>query len=278
MLPAPTSSWQRSDFEAATELAHRVQVPTAVYCRFDSWDDPARAWRGEPGFADLVHQYCEAATLVAGPQLPVVGGPARKLALPYPPMMARLRQPPSLEGASLDVQFAGAYRDPGWAGPPSDTRDRHHRGRLLACLRATRPANRLSLRYAVYWDHGERARSVLRQRATEDMDRATMVLAPAGWGHLTFRHSDGWARGRVVLSEPLQEHTLVPEPDRWRSSEIVLTYDPSGADLAEVVECRARRSVPSRRDRRAGWDYGRRWTEPAAQVRLLAQALADLRR
>ena len=81
-----------------------------------------------------------------------------------------------------------------------------------------------------------------------------------------------------MLSEPLQEHTLVPEPDRWRSSEIVLTYDPSGADLAEVVE--AGLADPSRLAAiaRGGWDYGRRWTEPAAQVRLLAQALADLRR
>ena len=49
------------------------------------------------------------------------------------------------------------------------------------------------------------------------------------------RHADGWARGRVVLSEPVQRHILVPEPERWDTGEIVLVYEPSGRDLADVV-------------------------------------------
>ena len=76
VLPAPTSSWQRSDFEDSDRARPPGAGADRVYCRFDSWDDPARAWRGEPGFrrpgAPVLRG---AATLVAGPQLPVVGGP-----------------------------------------------------------------------------------------------------------------------------------------------------------------------------------------------------------
>jgi hypothetical protein len=135
----------------------------------------------------------------------------------------------------------------------------------------------LSFRNGEYWDLDERARRAMRREAVADMDRATMVLAPAGWGHLTIRHSDGWARGRVVLSEPLQEHTLVPEPDRWRSGEIVLPFDPSGSDLAQVVEAGLADPPRLAAIASAGWDYGRRWTRPATQTRLLAQAMEDLR-
>ena len=95
VLPMPTWRWGPEDFAVGLALARSARVPTAVYNRFDSWDDPARAWRGDPAFTDLVHEYCRAATVVAGPQLPLAGGPAHPLALPYPPLVARRAAPPT---------------------------------------------------------------------------------------------------------------------------------------------------------------------------------------
>jgi hypothetical protein len=277
VLPMPTWRWGPEEFAAGLARARSARVPTAVYNRFDSWDDPARAWRGDPAFTDLVHEYCHAATVVAGPQLPLTGGPAHPLPLPYPPLVEPRSAPPTWGPTALDVHFAGFYREPGWAGPARDTRDRHHRGHLLAQLTPAIDPDRLLVRQGVYWESDQAEQQAMRDRSTAEMDRSAIAFAPAGYGYLTMRHADGWARGRVVLSEPVWRHILVPEPDRWAAGEIVLTYEPSGRDLAEVV--RAALDDPDRLAAiaRTGWEYGRRWTDPAAQARLLAEALASHR-
>ncbi len=118
----------------------------------------------------------------------------------------------------------------------------------------------------------------MRARAVAEMDRSAIVFAPAGYGYLTMRHADGWARGRVVLSEPVQRHILVPEPDRWEAGEMVLAYEPSGSDLAEVVGAALEDPDRLAGIARAGWEYGRRWTDPATQAGLLAEALVSHRR
>ncbi len=279
VLPMPTWRWQAAEFEAALELAGAARAggrPSAVYLRFDSWDDPARAWRGEPAWADHVHRLAAEVDVVAGPQLPARGGPARPLALPYPPLVARRRRPPGLADTTVDVQFAGGFRPAGWAGPATDTRDRHHRGYLLAQLERGLGDRRLDIRSAAYWDGDEHHQARLRARTLVEMDRARIVVAPAGFGYLTFRHAEGWARGRAVLSEPVPVHTLVPEPERWAEGEIVLVYDPSGSDIAEVAA--AALDDPDRLEAvaGAGWEYGRRWTRPAGQAQALARSLAEL--
>ena len=275
MLPMPTWRWGPAEFAAVTARAEAATVPTAVYLRFDSWDDPARAWRGDPGFTSLVHRLAEAVTVVAGPQLPVRGGPAHPVALPYPPLVPRRRRPPDLAGARRDVHFAGFWLEGGWAAAPSDTRDRHHRGRLLASLRGALPPDRVAFRRDAYWELDEAEQARLRRRSLREMDDATIVFAPAGYGYLTIRHADGWARGRVVLSEDVSRHALVPEPRRWADGEIALLYEPSGADLAEVVVEAVARPDRLAAIARAGWEYGRRWTRPEVQAALLAEALAE---
>jgi hypothetical protein len=136
---------------------------------------------------------------------------------------------------------------------------------------------RLLARHDAYWNRTPTEQAALRRRSLGEMDRATVVLAPAGFGWLTFRHSDGWARGRVVLSEPIPRHTLVPEPERWDQGEIALIYDPRGRDLTQVVTSAL--DDPDRLDHiaRAGWEYGRRWTPPRVQAIALARALAEHR-
>ena len=275
MLPMPQPHWQAADFDAAIALAGEAAVPTAFYDRFDSWDDPSRAWRGDPTFVHDLHRYAAAVTVVAGPQLPLAGGPRHPLALPYPPMVARRASPPAPAPARFDVQFAGALLDPGWAAPPLDTRDRHHRGHLVAQLRAAVSPDRLAIRAGRYWMEDESAQQALRARSLDEMDQSTIVFAPAGFGYLTIRHSDAWARGRVVLSEPVQQRVLVPEPERWEAGEVAVCYDPAADDLPQVVaealgDPRRLASVA-----RAGWEYGRRWTDPRVQARMLADALTQ---
>ncbi len=130
MLAMPDWTWTAADLDTATARAEDHPEPTGLYYRFDSWDDPSRGWRGEPAWADSLHRYCRTATVVAGPQLPLVDGPEHCVALPYGPLVTRTDAPPGLAGARTDVQFAGFWLDPGWAAPPTDTRDRHHRGYL----------------------------------------------------------------------------------------------------------------------------------------------------
>ncbi len=277
VLPMPTWRWGPEDFADATDVARRAGVPTAVYNRFDSWDDPARAWRGDPAFTPLVHEYCGVATVVAGPQLPASGGPTRPVPLPYPPLVPRRAAPGAWGPTEMDVHFAGFYRPAGWAGPARDTRDRHHRGHLLDQLRGAIDPDRLQVRRGVYWESEPAEQEAMRARSTAEMDRSAIVFAPAGYGYLTMRHADGWARARVVLSEPVTCHILVPEPERWDAGEIVVPYDPTGRDLAEVVTAALDDPARLAEVARAGWEYGRRWTEPAAQARLLAEALAVCR-
>ncbi len=102
-----------------------------------------------------------------------------------------------------------------------------------------------------------------------------MVLAPSGYGYLTFRHSDAWARGRALLCEPVQRHIRVPEPERWADGDIAVLYDPAADDLAQVVA--AALDEPERLTgiAAAGWEYGRRWTTPESQLAALADALAS---
>ncbi len=118
VLPMPTWRWRPEDFESSLALARSARVPTAVYNRFDSWDDPARAWRGDPAFTGWVHDYCAAATVVAGPQLPLTGGPAHPLPLPYPPLVPRRAAPASWGHTDLDVHFAGFYHHRAGPGRP----------------------------------------------------------------------------------------------------------------------------------------------------------------
>ncbi len=274
VLPMPKMWWREEDFDvhAGYVDTHPASLPKAVYYRFDSWDDPARGWNGPRGWREPLHRYIALADLVAGPTLPSTGGPPDVVPLPYPPLVRRVASPPDLGASTIDLHFAGSYKEPGWAGPSPDTRDRRYRGHLLRELCASLPAERILIRRTKYWNADDQR--ALRRRYVRELDRSAIVLAPAGFGHLTFRHADAWARGRVVLSEPVQRHLRVPEPERWASGEICLTYDPERDDVVEVVK----RALDDPRRlhavARAGWAYGRRWTDPAAQVAQLAEALA----
>jgi hypothetical protein len=112
------------------------------------------------------------------------------------------------------------------------------------------PPERNLIRNVEFWGNG--ARVALRRRYVRELDRSVTVLAPAGYGSLTFRHADGWARGLVVLSENVQRCVRVPEPARWESGELCLTYD-------------ARRTT-SQRSSSARWpiDLGSRPSPPRA--------------
>ena len=271
LLPLPKWTWAEHDFEAALRVVEESSVPTVVYYPFDSWDDPARGWQGPRQWVEPLHRYVVSADIVAGPSLPVAGGPRDVIPLPYPPVVRRLPAPPDLTPSVFDVHFAGSFREPGWAAPATDTRDRRYRGHLVRRLRDGLPAQRLRIRQAEYWNGDAQAN--LRRRYVRELDRSAIVLAPAGYGYLTFRHADAWARGRTALSESVHRRVQVPEPERWASGDVCLTYDPAADDIVEVVE----RALEDR-DRlseiaASGWDYGRRWTDPARQAAHLADAL-----
>jgi hypothetical protein len=271
MLPLPKWTWQERDFEAAGRLAEESTVPTAVYYPFDSWDDPPRGWQGPLHWAEPLRRYVLLADVVAGPTLPVSGGPPDVVPLPYPPLVRRRASPPDLASSAIDVHFAGYFREPGWAAPPADTRDRRYRGHLVGQLRDGLPDRRLRIRRTQYW--GDDAQANLRRRYVREIDRSAIVLAPAGYGYLTFRHADAWARGRAALSEPVHRRLRVPEPERWESGDVCLTYDPCREDIVEVVERALDDPARLSAIAASGWDYGRRWTDPAAQVACLADAL-----
>jgi len=271
LLPVPKWTWSSADFETYTRLARDSSLPTAVYYPFDSWDDPARGWQGPLHWAEPLHHYALAADIVAGPTLPVAGGPRDVVPLPYPALVRRLPSPPDLAASTVDVHFAGYFKEPGWAAPPSDTRDRRYRGHLVRQLRDALPAERLRIRRARYWGDGEKA--TLRRRYVRELDRSAIVLAPAGYGYLTFRHADAWARGRVALSEPVHRRIRVPEPARWEEGEICLTYDPAADDIVDVVERALKDPAKLAEVAVSGWDYGRRWADPARQAAHLADAL-----
>jgi len=275
VLPMPQCTWTRRDFEAAARVADASRRPTVVYYPFDSWDDPARGWQGPLHWRDRLRRYVARADLVAGPQLPLEGGPRRTLALPYPPLVRRRSEPAATAATTWDVHFAGAYRDPGWAGSPVDTRDRRYRGHLVRRLREALPAERVVVRQAQYWAEPE-VRRQLRRRYVHELDHSRIVLAPAGYGYLTFRHADGWARGRAVLSEALHRLVQVPEPERWERGELCLLYDPAGDDVADVVGAALARPDRLAAVARAGWEYGRCWTDPGAQATQLAATAAAL--
>jgi hypothetical protein len=275
VLPMPTLAWTRADFARTTALAEDATIPTVIYNGFDSWDDPSRGWRGELTWVDDVQGCCRAATVVGGPQLPPDDTLAHPVALPYPPLVDRLSEPPELRRSTVDVHFAGFFREPGWAAPPADPRDRRHRGHLVARLAGAVPADRLAIRNIEFWAADEDEQRQLRECYVDELDRAALVLAPAGYGHLTYRHADTWARGRALLCDHVQRHVLVPEPERWDRGEIAVLYDSAADDIAAVVT--AALADPERLDTiaRAGWSFGRRWTTPEAQAQALADALAE---
>jgi hypothetical protein len=275
VLPMPDGTWTEQDLDRAATRATEADLPTAAYYPFDSWDDPSRGWRGRREWADALHRYYRTATVVAGPQLPLTGGPTHCVPLPYGPLVPRVPEPPVLAQSSTDVHFAGFYLEPGWAAPPLDTRDRHHRGHLVQRLTNALPADRLVVRKVEYWGVDDEEKARMRSCAVAEMDRSTMVLAPAGYGYLTFRHSDAWARGRALLSEPVQRHVLVPEPERWEDGDLAVLYHPATDDIADVVTTALGQPERLAAVARAGWEYGRRWTRPEAQVALLAEALAS---
>jgi hypothetical protein len=153
----------------------------------------------------------------------------------------------------------------------ADTRDRRYRGHLVRQLRAALPPGRVRIRRAEYWAGDAQAN--LRRRYVRELDRSTIVLAPAGYGYLTFRHADAWARGRVALSEPVHRLVQVPEPACWEAGDVCLTYDPAADDIVEVVERGLRDPGRLAEIAASGWRYGRRWTDPALQARHLADAL-----
>jgi hypothetical protein len=138
-------------------------------------------------------------------------------------------------------------------------------------LEAALPAGRVHIRKAGCW--GDGAQANLRRRYVRELDRSAIVLAPAGYGYLTFRHADAWPRGRVVLSEPVHRRLRVPEPARWEAGEVCLTYDPAADDIVEVVERDLEDPARLREIAATGWHYGHRWTDPARQAAHLADAL-----
>ena len=271
VLPMPKWTWTERDFEAAECVAAASELPTVVYYPFDSWDDPARGWWGPRQWAEPLHRYVLRADIVAGPSLPVSGGPHDVIPLPYPPLVRRLPAPPDLSAATIDVHFAGFFREPGWAPPLADTRDRRYRGHLVRQLQAALPPGRVRIRQAAYWNDGAPAN--LRRRYVRELDRSALVLAPAGNGYLTFRHADAWARGRVTLSEPVHRLVQVPEPARWESGDVCLTYDPAADDIVDIVERGLEDPGRLAEIAASGWRYGRRWTDPARQARHLADEL-----
>ena len=274
MLPLPRGNWAEEDFQRNAALAELAPGrPVVAYYPFDSWDDPARGWFGRQDWNEMARRYFQRADIVAGPQLPAHGGPRCSVPLPYPPQVRRVTQPPDLGRTSCDVHFAGAFRPPAWAAPLEDTRDRRYRGYLVALLESALPPERLLVRKVLYWQDSPQDRAALRRRYREELDRSLIVLAPAGYGYLTFRHADAWARGRVVLSEGVHRHVRVPEPERWEAGETCLEYHPAEDDILDVVKCALDDPGRLRSVAAAGWDYGRKWTDPYAQVALLAGAV-----
>ena len=161
--PCPRWRWRPEDFDVGWALARLGPGPDAVYNRFDSWDDPALG-RGAATRPSPI--WCRS-TAGRPPWSPV---PSCRW-----PMDRSRRWPcptrrwwpggPTRRGgdrAEIDVHFAGFYREPGWAGPARDTRDRHHRGHLLAQLASAIDPDRLLVRRAVYWESDQADQQAMR--------------------------------------------------------------------------------------------------------------------
>jgi hypothetical protein len=172
-------------------------------------------------------------------------------------------------------------------GPvPTDSRDRTYRAYLIEKLEAGLPRHSLEFRRVHFWrtnplqPGGEVPPADLKQRLLEQhaasLDRTRLSLAPVGYGYLTTRHCDTFARGRALLTEPVHRYLHLPEADRWEAGEFAIFYDPAADDIVEVVEKALADGSKLQRVAEAGWRYAQTYLRPEGQVRRVAAAVRQL--
>ncbi|MHB8690421.1 MAG: hypothetical protein ACYDHH_04180 [Solirubrobacteraceae bacterium] len=260
---------------APSQKALELGRPVAAISTLDrdhaitAWD---RTWRSLLGEADLV----------IGHQLPLSIGD-RGVPLLYPPR-PELVSPRPYAGTELplDLSFVGDFSaevdaDHPW---PSDVRSRECRGIALQRLAAGLPERRLLFRNIDYWyEYWRTDTETVRRRHREyaaTMGRSTMIFAPPGYGYNTYRHAEAWRQQRLVLSPPLHERILMPEPELWAQEALSVHYRWDGSDLVDTARW-ALDYAEELADRvQTGHGYYRRWGTREAQINQIEQAFLAL--
>ncbi|HEY3611842.1 MAG TPA: glycosyltransferase [Pseudonocardiaceae bacterium] len=261
-------------------------TPLVVVYTLDDLHEPSRGgWDRSPDWSDAVRSFALGADLLVGAQLPIDVPHDNVLALPHAPVVPFRDTAGSVAAATTDLYFAGAWY-PHRNGVPADSRDRTYRDYLVKQLRNGLPARSLELRRVHYWRTnplrpggpppaaGLKA-ELLRQHESS-LDHTRISLAPVGYGYYTTRHSDTFARGRALLSEPIHHHLRLPDPDRWASGEVALFYSPRADDIVEVVSRALGEPTLLQSLAEAGWRYGQQYLRPDRQAARLAAAIRQL--
>jgi hypothetical protein len=261
--------------------------PLVVFYTLDDLNEPVRGgWRRPAEWAAGIRDLALSADLLVGAQLPADLRHRRFLALPHAPVVPFAPAPGAIASASTDIYFSGAWYPPPDGKVPRDSRDRAYRAYLVERLRAGLPGRTLDLRRVHFWrtnplDPGgppperDLKADLLRQHR-EALDRTRISLAPVGYGYLTTRHADTFARGRPLLTEPIQRYIHLPEPDRWEAGEFAIFYRPEDDDIAEVVDKALGDPARLNAVAEAGWHYAQRHLRPDRQIRRLAAAIRHM--
>ncbi|MHB8690427.1 MAG: hypothetical protein ACYDHH_04210 [Solirubrobacteraceae bacterium] len=180
------------------------------------------------------------ADLVVGPQLPRELG-ARGVPLLYPPRQRFVGRGPYLGcDAPIELSFVGAYTPCSATRWPEDERSREWRGAAIQRLCDGLHGHRIEFQRADYWQSwgtaDDRRLEQMHIRYARVMARSAVIFCPPGLGYNTTRHTEAWRQRRLVLSAPVHERVMMPEPELWREEALGVHFRWDGSDL--VDRCR----------------------------------------
>jgi len=94
------------------------------------------------------------------------------------------------------------------------------------------PEERLAAVRATIAAHGLSHRPLDRNRFKRTMLQHKAVIAPTGYGEITFRHAEAWAQGRALICQDLSHvETMLPFRDRGN----VIFCKPDFSDIGELL-------------------------------------------
>lgn len=266
--------------EANLSSSHRYvagRVPTMAFHAIDRWD-------AEGAWAESARRLASSATIVFGHNLP--------LRLPstaiFVPLLCRSlveetddRTFPGSE-ARYELSFVGGYvpqqvEHVDW---PEEVRTHRARGVALARLSSALRERRLFVARTDFWTAAERGdqqelariRGLYRRILIE----SAAVFSPPGAGYNCHRHAEALAYRRLLLTCPLHERILLPEPELWSEEALGVQYAWDGSDLEERALWMLDNldSFGERVDE--GFGYYLRWVPIEAQLAFVHERLTAL--
>lgn len=253
------------------------RVPTMVFHAIDRWD-------AEGAWAESARQLVSSATVVFGNNLP--------LRLPSRTVLVPLLCRSLVEGthdrafsgseARYELSFVGGYvpQEAESVDWPEEVRTHAARGVALARLTSTLRGRRLFVARTDFWtatemgDQEELTR--IRELYRRVLYESAAVFSPPGAGYNCHRHAEAWAYKRLLLTCPLHERVLLPEPALWYEEAIHVQYAWDGSDLEErslwMLD-----NLDALKDRvDEGFGYYLRWAPIETQLALVYERLTAL--